>query len=172
MGAGGGGSAGCQPQCCVLSQFPLQWLGMPAILKGWFDRVIIQGFAYSLATIYEQGPFQVGGRAGGWGGTPGAGLAPCCGFYTPCLPACRLQKKKAMLSFTTSGMESMYTPKGINGDMNVFLWPMQVGPGLGPGPEWSRGAALTSPCPGGSGACCSSAASRCWHLRSATACGT
>ncbi|KAI6077733.1 NAD(P)H dehydrogenase [quinone] 1 isoform X3 [Aix galericulata] len=99
---------------------------MPAILKGWFDRVIIQGFAYSLATIYEQGPFQVGGRAGGWGGTPGAGLAPCCGSYTPCLPACRLQKKKAMLSFTTSGMESMYTPRGINGDMNVLLWPMQV----------------------------------------------
>uniref|UniRef100_A0A8C3BXU1 NAD(P)H dehydrogenase [quinone] 1 n=1 Tax=Cairina moschata TaxID=8855 RepID=A0A8C3BXU1_CAIMO len=78
----------------IIFQFPLQWLGMPAILKGWFDRVIIQGFAYSLATIYEQGPFQ---------------------------------KKKAMLSFTTSGMESMYTPKGINGDMNVFLWPMQRG---------------------------------------------
>uniref|UniRef100_A0A8B9V4J0 NAD(P)H dehydrogenase [quinone] 1 n=1 Tax=Anas zonorhyncha TaxID=75864 RepID=A0A8B9V4J0_9AVES len=78
----------------IIFQFPLQWLGMPAILKGWFDRVIIQGFAYSVATIYEQGPFQ---------------------------------KKKAMLSFTTSGMESTYSPKGINGDMNVFLWPMQRG---------------------------------------------
>ncbi|NWZ28258.1 NQO1 dehydrogenase, partial [Asarcornis scutulata] len=86
--------ARCRPQCRVLCQFPLQWLGMPAILKGWFDRVIIQGFAYSMATIYEQGCFQ---------------------------------KKKAMLSFTTSGMESMYSPEGINGDMNVFLWPMQRG---------------------------------------------
>ena len=33
---------------------------MPAILKGWFDRVFINGFAYSLASMYDQGPFQVG----------------------------------------------------------------------------------------------------------------
>lgn len=68
-------------------------------------------------------------------------LPPCCGSYTLCLPPCRLQKKKAMLSFTTSGMESTYSPKGINGDMNVFLWPMQVGPGLGPGWGWGRSGA-------------------------------
>ncbi|NXK46093.1 NQO1 dehydrogenase, partial [Chauna torquata] len=74
--------------------FPLQWFGMPAILKGWFDRVFTQGFAYSLASMYEEGPFQ---------------------------------KKKAMLSFTTGGMGSMYTPSGISGDMNVLLWPMQRG---------------------------------------------
>lgn len=31
-----------------------------------------------------------------------------------------------MLSFTTGGMESMYLPDGINGDINVLLWPLQV----------------------------------------------
>uniref|UniRef100_A0A8B9EGD1 NAD(P)H dehydrogenase [quinone] 1 n=1 Tax=Anser cygnoides TaxID=8845 RepID=A0A8B9EGD1_ANSCY len=103
----------------IIFQFPLQWLGMPAILKGWFDRVIIQGFAYSMSTLYEHGCFQ---------------------------------KKKAMLSFTTSGLESMYSPRGINGDMNVFLWPMQVGLGLGLGTEWSRGGRTdTSPFPAAAG---------------------
>uniref|UniRef100_A0A8B9I1P2 NAD(P)H dehydrogenase [quinone] 1 n=1 Tax=Anser brachyrhynchus TaxID=132585 RepID=A0A8B9I1P2_9AVES len=71
----------------IIFQFPLQWLGMPAILKGWFDRVIIQGFAYSMSTLYEHGCFQVGGRAGGRGGTPDAGLAPCSGVLHP-LPSC------------------------------------------------------------------------------------
>lgn len=31
-----------------------------------------------------------------------------------------------MLSFTTGGMESMYLPDGLNGDINVALWPLQV----------------------------------------------
>lgn len=31
-----------------------------------------------------------------------------------------------MLSFTTGGMESMYLPDGLNGDINVSLWPLQV----------------------------------------------
>ncbi|XP_060110233.1 NAD(P)H dehydrogenase [quinone] 1 [Heteronotia binoei] len=78
----------------VIFQFPLQWFGVPAILKGWFDRVLTQGFAYSYAAMYEQGPFQ---------------------------------KKKAVLSFTTGGMGSMYTPRGINGDINILLWPLQSG---------------------------------------------
>jgi NAD(P)H dehydrogenase (quinone) len=30
----------------VLFQFPLWWFGMPAILKGWFDRVWAYGLAY------------------------------------------------------------------------------------------------------------------------------
>ncbi|XP_007442038.1 NAD(P)H dehydrogenase [quinone] 1 [Python bivittatus] len=78
----------------VIFQFPLQWFGLPAILKGWFDRILIEGFAYSYSAMYNQGPFQ---------------------------------KKKAVLSFTTGGMGSMYTPAGINGDINVLLWPIQNG---------------------------------------------
>lgn len=30
----------------VIFQFPLWWFGMPAILKGWADRVFTRGFAY------------------------------------------------------------------------------------------------------------------------------
>ncbi|KAK9523298.1 hypothetical protein VZT92_019699 [Zoarces viviparus] len=35
--------------------------------------------------------------------------------------------KKAMLSFTTGCHESMLGADGINGDMNVTLWPLQIG---------------------------------------------
>uniref|UniRef100_A0A8D0GIT6 NAD(P)H dehydrogenase [quinone] 1 n=1 Tax=Sphenodon punctatus TaxID=8508 RepID=A0A8D0GIT6_SPHPU len=37
------------------------------------------------------------------------------------------QNKKAVLSFTTGGIGSMYSPKGINGDINILLWPIQNG---------------------------------------------
>ncbi|XP_061671796.1 NAD(P)H dehydrogenase [quinone] 1 isoform X2 [Syngnathoides biaculeatus] len=37
------------------------------------------------------------------------------------------QNKKAMLSFTTGATESMFRPDGINGDINVALWPLQNG---------------------------------------------
>lgn len=37
-----------------------------------------------------------------------------------------LQDKKAMLSFTTGGSQSMFQPDGVNGDINVLLWPLQV----------------------------------------------
>ncbi|WP_225918414.1 NAD(P)H-dependent oxidoreductase [Actinocatenispora comari] len=32
----------------VVVQFPLWWYGMPAILKGWFDRVFVKGFGYGV----------------------------------------------------------------------------------------------------------------------------
>ena len=32
----------------LVFQFPLWWFGPPAILKGWFDRVFVQGFAFGL----------------------------------------------------------------------------------------------------------------------------
>ena len=31
-----------------------------------------------------------------------------------------------MLSFTTGSNEAMFSSNGINGDMNVTLWPLQV----------------------------------------------
>ncbi len=31
---------------CLIFQFPLHWFSVPAILKGWVDRVFAMGFAY------------------------------------------------------------------------------------------------------------------------------
>uniref|UniRef100_A0A7J7V0R1 NAD(P)H dehydrogenase [quinone] 1 n=1 Tax=Pipistrellus kuhlii TaxID=59472 RepID=A0A7J7V0R1_PIPKU len=44
----------------VIFQFPLQWFGVPAILKGWFERVLIGEFAYTYAAMYDKGPFRSG----------------------------------------------------------------------------------------------------------------
>uniref|UniRef100_A0A8C6UQS4 Ribosyldihydronicotinamide dehydrogenase [quinone] n=1 Tax=Neogobius melanostomus TaxID=47308 RepID=A0A8C6UQS4_9GOBI len=78
----------------IIFQFPLYWYSVPAIMKGWFDRVFTGGFAFSLDKMYDNGIFK---------------------------------DKKAMLSFTTGSMESMFLPDGINGDINVTLWPLQNG---------------------------------------------
>jgi NAD(P)H dehydrogenase (quinone) len=42
----------------VIFQFPLWWFGLPAILKGWVDRVFAMGRAYGSGRIYEHGPFR------------------------------------------------------------------------------------------------------------------
>ncbi|XP_034049713.1 LOW QUALITY PROTEIN: NAD(P)H dehydrogenase [quinone] 1 [Thalassophryne amazonica] len=78
----------------IVFQFPMYWFSVPAIMKGWIDRVLASGFAFSLEKMYDQGIFK---------------------------------DKKAMLSFTTGAMESMFRPDGINGDINVTLWPLQNG---------------------------------------------
>ncbi|XP_053904945.1 NAD(P)H dehydrogenase [quinone] 1 isoform X2 [Malaclemys terrapin pileata] len=44
----------------LIFQFPLYWFSVPAILKGWVERVFTQGFAYSVSTMYGSGPFQSG----------------------------------------------------------------------------------------------------------------
>ncbi|XP_035274546.1 NAD(P)H dehydrogenase [quinone] 1 [Anguilla anguilla] len=78
----------------IIFQFPMYWFSVPAILKGWLDRVLTQGFAFSLVKMYNNGIFK---------------------------------DKKAILSFSTGAPESMFLPDGINGDMNVTLWPLQNG---------------------------------------------
>ena len=42
----------------VLLHFPVWWFGMPAMLKGWVDRVFSRGFAYAAGRKYERGHFK------------------------------------------------------------------------------------------------------------------
>lgn len=41
----------------VIFQFPVWWFGMPAIMKGWADRVFARGFAYLPGRKYDTGMF-------------------------------------------------------------------------------------------------------------------
>jgi NAD(P)H dehydrogenase (quinone) len=42
----------------MIWQFPLWWFGLPAILKGWVDRVFAMGRTYGNGHIYETGKFR------------------------------------------------------------------------------------------------------------------
>jgi NAD(P)H dehydrogenase (quinone) len=42
----------------MIWQFPLWWFGLPAILKGWADRVLAMGWAYGGGRLYEKGVFR------------------------------------------------------------------------------------------------------------------
>jgi NAD(P)H dehydrogenase (quinone) len=42
----------------LVLQFPLWWGGTPAILKGWFDRVLAYGFAYVDGRRFDTGIFK------------------------------------------------------------------------------------------------------------------
>jgi NAD(P)H dehydrogenase (quinone) len=42
----------------LILQFPLWWGSVPAILKGWFDRVLAYGFAYVDGRRFETGLFK------------------------------------------------------------------------------------------------------------------
>jgi NAD(P)H dehydrogenase (quinone) len=42
----------------MIWQFPLWWFTVPAVLKGWVDRVFAMGRAYGPGKVYANGPFQ------------------------------------------------------------------------------------------------------------------
>jgi NAD(P)H dehydrogenase (quinone) len=42
----------------LILQFPMWWFGLPAILKGWADRVLAMGRTYGYGAIYETGKFR------------------------------------------------------------------------------------------------------------------
>ena len=94
----------------VLLSFPLWWFSMPAILKGWVERVFALGLAYGV------------GAHGGerWGDRYGEG---------------RLSGRRAMLLVTIGGRESHYSPRGVNGAIDDVLWPIQHGVLFYPGME-------------------------------------
>ncbi|NBA97610.1 NAD(P)H-dependent oxidoreductase [Pseudomonas sp. R5(2019)] len=39
----------------IILNFPIYWFSMPAIMKGWIDRVFISGFCYGGVRIYDRG---------------------------------------------------------------------------------------------------------------------
>jgi len=42
----------------LLLLFPLWWFGLPAMLKGWIDRVFVSGAVYGRTAVFEQGRLQ------------------------------------------------------------------------------------------------------------------
>jgi NAD(P)H dehydrogenase (quinone) len=61
----------------VIFQFPIWWFSMPAILKGWTERVFARGFAYLPDRKYDTGIFR--GKAAmvaATTGTPAESYAP------------------------------------------------------------------------------------------------
>lgn len=86
----------------VILQFPLWWYTMPAILKGWVDRVFTCHFAYGVG---EHSDTKYGERFGE--GT--------------------LTDRRALLSVTVGGPESHYAARGINGPIDDLLFPIQHG---------------------------------------------
>lgn len=86
----------------LIVQFPLWWFGPPAILKGWFDRVFVKGFAYGVKDPAD------GGRTLRYGD---GGLAG----------------RRAMAVVTTGGAAPAFGPRGINGDLDSLLFPLHHG---------------------------------------------
>jgi NAD(P)H dehydrogenase (quinone) len=42
----------------MIWQFPLWWFGLPAVLKGWVDRVFAMGRTYGYGRMYDRGVFR------------------------------------------------------------------------------------------------------------------
>ncbi|HWL69809.1 MAG TPA: NAD(P)H-dependent oxidoreductase [Geminicoccus sp.] len=86
----------------LILQFPLWWFTMPAILKGWVDRVFACGFAYGVGEHTDRR----------WGDRYGEGM---------------LAGRRAMLIVTAGGWREHYAPRGINGPIDDLLFPIQHG---------------------------------------------
>lgn len=86
----------------LILQFPLWWYTMPAILKGWVDRVYAYGFAYGVGEHSDKH----------WGDRFGEGT---------------LAGKRAMLLVTAGGWEEHYAARGVNGPIDDLLFPINHG---------------------------------------------
>ncbi len=76
--------------------FPLWWYSMPAIMKGWIDRVWAYGLAYGYQGAGNAYRYGEGGFAG----------------------------KRALLAVSVGGPEQDYSPRGINGPLEQLLFPI------------------------------------------------
>ncbi|WLB23960.1 NAD(P)H-dependent oxidoreductase [Bradyrhizobium japonicum] len=86
----------------LILQFPLWWFSMPAILKGWVDRVFAYGFAYGVGEHSDKR----------WGDRYGDGT---------------LKGKRAMLVVTAGGWAEHYSGRGVNGPIDDLLFPINHG---------------------------------------------
>lgn len=86
----------------LVLQFPLWWYGPPAILKGWFDRVLTHGFAYDEELDPEVGM----PRRYGDGGLAG---------------------RKALVVVTAGDDAHTLGPRGVSGDLDSLLFPLTHG---------------------------------------------
>ncbi|MEV3937437.1 NAD(P)H-dependent oxidoreductase [Glycomyces sp. NPDC049804] len=81
----------------VILQFPLWWFTVPAIMKGWMDRVFANGFGYGTSRDWKR---------------YGDGV---------------LAGKRAMIVVTTGAADAHLSDRGVNGDINDLLFPIQHG---------------------------------------------
>lgn len=86
----------------VILQFPLWWYYMPAIMKGWVDRVFSLGFGYG------RGPYDEKHH----GSRYGEGI---------------LSGRRAMLSMTVGSMEEHMSARGICGPIDDMLFTINHG---------------------------------------------
>ena len=85
----------------LVVQFPLWWYGPPAILKGWFDRVITGGFAFGEVDPELGVPLRYGdGRFAG---------------------------RRALIVVTAGEDARTLGPRGISGDLESLLFPLTHG---------------------------------------------
>jgi NAD(P)H dehydrogenase (quinone) len=91
----------------VVFQFPVWWYGVPAILKGWIERVYAYRFAYGYKDGTNAYRFGEGMLAG----------------------------KRALVSVTAGGPDVDYGPRGINGPLDQLLFPFTHGALFYPGME-------------------------------------
>lgn len=82
----------------VIFQFPYWWFSMPAIMKGWVERVFAYGFAYRVRGTHHL-------RYGDG----------------------NLKGKRAMLSITIAAREKDYSERAINGSIDDLLFPIHHG---------------------------------------------
>lgn len=86
----------------IIIQYPLWWFSVPAILKGWFDRVLAAGWAYRVMDPAN----------------PRRSLRYGDGS---------LKGKRGMLIVTTGASGPSLGPRGVAGDMNDLLFPVNYG---------------------------------------------
>lgn len=85
----------------VVLQFPLWWYGPPAILKGWFDRVLTNGFAYGTVDRDTGVPLR-------YGDGPLAG-------------------RRALIIVTAGEDDRSVGTRGVSGDIDSLLFPLTHG---------------------------------------------